>query len=54
MKKKLALLLLTMLAFVTTGCIQESLVIPVATVTGKVIVPSGKISTGVFTSSFLI
>jgi len=47
MKKKLALLLLTMLAFVTTGCIQESLVIPVATVTGKVIVPSGKISTGV-------
>ncbi|HQB83040.1 MAG TPA: carboxypeptidase-like regulatory domain-containing protein, partial [Candidatus Rifleibacterium sp.] len=47
MKKRLMALFLTLLALVTTGCIQEALVIPVATVTGKVVVPSGKVSTGV-------
>ncbi|MDD3145833.1 MAG: hypothetical protein PHD82_00915 [Candidatus Riflebacteria bacterium] len=47
MKNRIMALFLTLIALVSTGCIQESLVIPVATVTGKVVVPSGKISTGV-------
>ena len=47
MKKRLTALFLALVALVTTGCIQESLVIPVATVTGKVVVPSGKTSTGI-------
>ncbi len=47
MKKRLMALFLTLIALAATGCIQESLVIPVATVTGKVVVPSGKTSTGI-------
>ncbi|HNX75993.1 MAG TPA: hypothetical protein PLM07_03175 [Candidatus Rifleibacterium sp.] len=47
MKKRLTALFLALVALVTTGCIQESLVIPVATVTGKVVVPAGKTSTGI-------
>lgn len=47
MKRKVIALVLMLIALATTGCIQEALVIPVATVTGKIAVPSGKISTGV-------
>ena len=47
MKKRLMALVLMLIAFATTGCLQESLVMPVAVVTGKVVVPSGKIPTGV-------
>ena len=47
MKKLLSLLLLVFTALTTTGCIQEALVIPVATVTGKIEVPAGKIPTGI-------
>lgn len=47
MKKKLITLVLALMAFATTGCIQEALVIPVATVTGNIVVPAGKVSTGV-------
>lgn len=45
---KFALILkLILIVFFTTGCIQEKIVIPVATVVGKVVVPPGKIPLGV-------
>ncbi|MGM0598428.1 MAG: choice-of-anchor X domain-containing protein [Candidatus Rifleibacteriota bacterium] len=47
MKKLISLLLLVFTALTTTGCIQEALVIPVATVTGKIVVPAGKVPTGI-------
>lgn len=47
MKKRLIAIVLMLIGLATTGCIQESLVMPIATVTGKIVVPSGKISTGV-------
>lgn len=47
MKKTLMLILLVFIALTSTGCIQEALVIPVATVTGKVVVPAGKVPTGI-------
>jgi hypothetical protein len=47
MKKTILLLVLALMAVTTTGCIQEALVIPVATVTGKIVVPPGKIPTGI-------
>ncbi|GAB4281407.1 MAG: hypothetical protein Kow0029_26480 [Candidatus Rifleibacteriota bacterium] len=47
MKKAILLLALLLIAFGTTGCIQEALVIPVATVTGTVVVPAGKVPTGI-------
>lgn len=42
----LFLLLLTVATF-STGCVQEALVIPVATVSGKVVVPAGQVPLGV-------
>ncbi|MFZ5953140.1 MAG: choice-of-anchor X domain-containing protein [Candidatus Rifleibacteriota bacterium] len=47
MKKIILLLALIVVAFTSTGCIQEALVIPVATVSGKVVVPAGKVPTGI-------
>lgn len=47
MKKITLLFLLALIAISTSGCIQEALVIPVATVTGKIVVPAGKIPTGI-------
>ncbi len=47
MKKKLLALLITVCAIVTTGCVQEALVIPVSTITGQIAVPAGKIALGV-------
>ena len=47
MKKLLLALTLISILLTTTGCIQEALVIPVATISGKVVVPSGKVPTGV-------
>lgn len=46
MKKTVMAVVLMLMAFATTGCVQESMVIPVATVTGKVVVPPGKVPTG--------
>lgn len=47
MKKTIMLIVLALLALTSTGCIQEALVIPVATITGKVVVPAGKVPTGI-------
>lgn len=47
MKKTLLLMVLVLVALSTTGCVQEALVIPVATVAGKVVVPAGKVPTGI-------
>ncbi len=47
MKKTIMLIVLALVALTSTGCIQEALVIPVATVTGKVAVPAGKVPTGI-------
>lgn len=47
MNKYLFLLLLIVVAFTSTGCIQQALVIPVATINGKIVVPPGKVATGV-------
>ena len=41
MKRQWILLLGIIISLFSTGCVQEKLVIPVATVTGKVVVPSG-------------
>ncbi|MBF0409522.1 MAG: hypothetical protein HQM10_19435 [Candidatus Riflebacteria bacterium] len=48
-RKKLLLFVISGLfsLIFSTGCIQEALVIPVATVTGKVIVPAAKVALGV-------
>ena len=45
--KRLFLLLIAALVFGTTGCVQEALVEPVGTITGKVIVPAGKDPLGI-------
>lgn len=47
MKRKLLLLLALSVAMLATGCIQEKLFIPVATVTGKIVVPAGKDPIGI-------
>lgn len=47
MKKALMAVLITCIAVFSSGCVQESLVIPVAIIKGKVIVPPGQISRGV-------
>lgn len=47
MMKRGLLIFALFTAFITTGCIQEELVIPVATVTGKVIVPAAKDPLGI-------
>lgn len=47
MKKTVMAIVLMLIAFATSGCVQEALVIPVATVTGKIVVPPGKVATGV-------
>ena len=49
MKKTVFALFLALAALTTTGCssIQEKLAQPVATVSGKVVVPSGQVPTGV-------
>lgn len=47
MKKSLLLLVMIVMALATTGCVQEALVIPVATIAGKVVVPAGKVPTGI-------
>lgn len=47
MKKTLMAILLLVAAITSTGCIQEALVVPVAVVNGKVIVPPGQIPLGV-------
>jgi hypothetical protein len=47
MKKTILFMVLVLMAISTTGCIQESLVIPVATVSGKIVVPAGKVPTGI-------
>ncbi len=47
MRNRLLVLLLTVMAFATTGCVQEALVVPVATISGRVVVPAGEIPTGV-------
>lgn len=46
MKKAVMAVVLVLIAFATGGCVQETMVIPVATVTGKIIVPPGKVPTG--------
>lgn len=46
MKKTVMALLLMLVAFTAGGCVQETMVIPVATVTGKIVVPPGKVPTG--------
>ena len=45
--KRLFLLLIAVIAFGATGCVQEALVEPVGTVTGRVIVPPGKDPLGI-------
>jgi hypothetical protein len=48
MKKKITLMILALVAVVlNTGCIQEKTVIPVSVITGKIVVPEGKVATGV-------
>lgn len=47
MKKLILTLTLISIALMSTGCIQEALVVPVATITGKIVVPGGKVPTGV-------
>lgn len=47
MKKLILTLTLISAALFSTGCIQEALVVPVATITGQIIVPAGKVATGV-------
>jgi hypothetical protein len=47
MKKTILFMVLVLMAISTSGCIQEALVIPVATVSGKIVVPAGKVPTGI-------
>lgn len=49
MKKKVFALFLALAALTTTGCssIQEKLCQPVATISGKVVVPAGQVPTGI-------
>jgi len=47
MNKRLILLLALSFTLLGAGCVQEELVIPVATVTGKIVVPPAKIALGV-------
>jgi len=47
MKKTLMTILLFLMAASFSGCIQESLVIPVAVVKGKIVVPPGQVPLGV-------
>lgn len=47
MKKLIIFLALALTVLTTSGCVQQSLVIPVATITGKVVVPPGRVPTGV-------
>lgn len=47
MKKTILFMVLVLMAISTTGCIQEALVIPVATISGKIVVPAGKVPTGI-------
>jgi hypothetical protein len=47
MKKNLLALLLLLSAFFSTGCLQEHIVVTVATVNGKIVVPAGKVPLGV-------
>ncbi|EKD81879.1 MAG: hypothetical protein ACD_39C01590G0001 [uncultured bacterium] len=47
MKKTLMALLLLFVAITSGGCIQEALVVPVAVVNGKIIVPPGQVPLGV-------
>lgn len=45
--KRIFMLLIAVLAFGTTGCVQEALVEPVGTITGRIIVPPGKDPLGI-------
>lgn len=47
MKKTLLIICLLLVLFTATGCIQKKLVIPVATIKGKIVVPPGRVPTGV-------
>ncbi len=47
MKKALMVVIITFMAVFSSGCIQESLVIPVAIIKGKVVVPPGQVPRGV-------
>lgn len=47
MKKTMMAILLFLMAALFSGCIQESLVIPVAVVKGKIVVPPGQVPLGV-------
>lgn len=47
MKKLIIFLALALTVLTTSGCVQQSLVIPVATITGKVLVPPGRVPTGI-------
>ncbi len=50
MKKLIFSIILCGIALFSSGCIQEHVVVPVATITGQIIVPAGKVPTGVAVS----